>query len=75
MELIRNEKVAVNTVELEFKVSKEVFADAENLSRMGLGIPDITKVFLKLKGLLFFAFNSIFATMKHSFQIKRFFIG
>ena len=28
MELIRNEKVAVNTVELEFKVSKEVFADA-----------------------------------------------
>ena len=28
MELIRNEKVAENTVELEFKVSKEVFADA-----------------------------------------------
>ena len=26
-----------------------VFRDAENLSRMGLGIPDITKVFLKLK--------------------------
>ena len=29
--------------------TEEVFADAENLSRMGLGIPDITKVFLKLK--------------------------
>ena len=28
MELIRNEKVADNTVELEFKVSAEVFADA-----------------------------------------------
>ena len=29
----------------------EVFADAENLSRMGLGIPAITKVFLKLREL------------------------
>ena len=29
--------------------TEEVFADAENLSKMGLGIPDITKVFLKLK--------------------------
>ena len=29
--------------------TEEVFADAENLSRMGLGIPDITKVFLNLK--------------------------
>ena len=28
MELIRNEKVAENTVELEFKVSKEQFAEA-----------------------------------------------
>ena len=27
MELIRNEKVAENTVELEFKVSKEQFAE------------------------------------------------
>ena len=26
-----------------------IFQDAENLSKMGLGIPDITKVFLKLK--------------------------
>ena len=26
-----------------------IFKDAENLSQMGLGIPDITKVFLKLK--------------------------
>ncbi len=29
----------------------EIFADAENLSRMGLGIPAVTKVFLKLKEL------------------------
>ena len=28
MELIRNEKVAVNTVELEFKVGKDVFEPA-----------------------------------------------
>ncbi|MBQ5783156.1 MAG: energy-coupling factor transporter ATPase, partial [Oscillospiraceae bacterium] len=26
-----------------------IFQDAENLSKMGLGIPDITKVFLKLR--------------------------
>jgi energy-coupling factor transport system ATP-binding protein len=32
-----------------YATTEEVFADAENLSRMGLGIPDITKVFLKLK--------------------------
>jgi energy-coupling factor transport system ATP-binding protein len=31
--------------------TEEVFADAENLSRMGLGIPAITKVFLKLREL------------------------
>ena len=29
--------------------TEEIFQDAENLSKMGLGIPDITKVFLKLK--------------------------
>ena len=29
--------------------TEEIFKDAENLSKMGLGIPDITKVFLKLK--------------------------
>ena len=29
--------------------TEEVFADAKNLDEMGLGIPDITKVFLKLK--------------------------
>ncbi len=29
--------------------TEEIFADAENLSKMGLGIPDITKVFLKLR--------------------------
>lgn len=29
--------------------TEEVFADAKNLDKMGLGIPDITKVFLKLK--------------------------
>lgn len=29
--------------------TENVFRDAENLARMGLGIPDITKVFLKLK--------------------------
>ena len=29
--------------------TEEIFKDAENLSQMGLGIPDITKVFLKLK--------------------------
>lgn len=33
----------------KYATTEEVFADAENLSRMGLGIPDITKVFLKLK--------------------------
>ena len=29
--------------------TEEVFADAKNLDEMGLGIPDVTKVFLKLK--------------------------
>ena len=29
--------------------TEEIFQDAENLAKMGLGIPDITKVFLKLK--------------------------
>jgi len=32
-----------------YDTTEKVFRDAENLSRMGLGIPDITKVFLKLK--------------------------
>ena len=32
-----------------YDTTENVFRDAENLSRMGLGIPDITKVFLKLK--------------------------
>jgi len=32
-----------------YDTTDKVFRDAENLSRMGLGIPDITKVFLKLK--------------------------
>ncbi len=32
-----------------YATTEEVFRDAENLSRMGLGIPDVTKVFLKLK--------------------------
>ncbi|MBQ8603500.1 MAG: energy-coupling factor transporter ATPase [Oscillospiraceae bacterium] len=32
-----------------YDTTENVFADAENLARMGLGIPDITKVFLKLK--------------------------
>ena len=35
----------------KFADTARVFADAENLSRMGLGIPAITKVFLKLKEL------------------------
>ncbi len=29
--------------------TENIFTDAENLNKMGLGIPDITKVFLKLK--------------------------
>ena len=33
----------------KYAKTEEVFKDAENLSRMGLGIPDITRVFLKLK--------------------------
>ena len=32
-----------------YDLTENIFRDAENLSRMGLGIPDITKVFLKLK--------------------------
>ena len=32
-----------------YDTTENVFRDAENLSRMGLGIPDVTKVFLKLK--------------------------
>jgi len=32
-----------------YDTTEKVFRDAENLSRMGLGIPDITQVFLKLK--------------------------
>ena len=32
-----------------YDTTENVFRDAENLARMGLGIPDITKVFLKLK--------------------------
>ena len=32
-----------------YAATEEIFKDAENLSKMGLGIPDITKVFLKLK--------------------------
>lgn len=32
-----------------YATTEEIFKDAENLSRMGLGIPDITQVFLKLK--------------------------
>ena len=32
-----------------YAATEEIFQDAENLSKMGLGIPDITKVFLKLK--------------------------
>ena len=32
-----------------YDMTESIFRDAENLSRMGLGIPDITKVFLKLK--------------------------
>ena len=33
----------------KYEKTEEIFQDAENLSKMGLGIPDITKVFLKLK--------------------------
>ena len=33
----------------KYAATEEIFQDAENLSKMGLGIPDITKVFLKLK--------------------------
>ncbi|MEG0021106.1 MAG: energy-coupling factor transporter ATPase [Oscillospiraceae bacterium] len=33
----------------KYAPTEEIFKDAENLSRMGLGIPDITQVFLKLK--------------------------
>lgn len=33
----------------KYAPTEEIFQDAENLSKMGLGIPDITKVFLKLK--------------------------
>lgn len=33
----------------KYDTTEKVFQDAENLSKMGLGIPDITKVFLKLK--------------------------
>ncbi len=33
----------------KYAKTEEVFKDAENLSRMGLGIPDVTRVFLKLK--------------------------
>ncbi len=33
----------------KYAPTEEIFQDAENLSKMGLGIPDITKVFLKLR--------------------------
>lgn len=33
----------------KYASTEEVFGDAENLSEMGLGIPDVTKVFIKLK--------------------------
>lgn len=33
----------------KFAPTEEVFQDAENLAKMGLGIPDVTKVFLKLR--------------------------
>lgn len=33
----------------KYDETEEIFKDAENLNRMGLGIPDITQVFLKLK--------------------------
>jgi len=33
----------------KYAATEEIFQDAETLSQMGLGIPDITKVFLKLK--------------------------
>lgn len=35
----------------KYEKTEEIFKDAENLSKMGLGIPDITKVFLRLKEL------------------------
>ncbi|MEG1801166.1 MAG: energy-coupling factor transporter ATPase [Oscillospiraceae bacterium] len=35
----------------KYEATEEIFKDAENLSKMGLGIPDITKVFLRLKEL------------------------
>ena len=33
----------------KYDTTEKVFQDAENLSKMGLGIPDVTKVFLKLR--------------------------
>ena len=33
----------------KYEETEKIFQDAESLNRMGLGIPDITKVFLRLK--------------------------